>query len=491
MIARLIGLNWKKKLRSPIWAKNLLANIFLAFAALMLLFYAIALGFVLSFGLDEFFPDKDPIDLINGLLIYYFFVEFFLRFFLQNVPILSIQPFLHLPVRKSKIIHFMLRKSQLSVFNLLAFLIFTPFAFAKIGVEYGMYTGFMWWIMIIGLMFTVHFKTMYFKKKLNDIPNLFLIMLVTIAGIAALDYYGILTLSAVSALIFNSVLEIPPLASIAILGWLITYRMNFVYLKNNTYPEELTTYKANNKIAGEFAFLKRFGSIGELVIIELKLILRHKRPRNTLIFSAALLLYGLIFYPQKAYQEMDWMFLFIGVFVTGIFFINYGQFLLSWESGYFDFVLIRKASYRQYIESKYYLFVITCAISFLLSLGYGYFGLKIIGINLAAFLFNIGINIPLVMRIAMYSPKKIDLSKGAAFNYEGVGAAQFLIILPVIFLPYVIYGPFIAIDQESLGLAILGFIGLMGFLLRERIITYLTNTLIKNRHKIAAGFRAQ
>ena len=61
----------------------------------------------------------------------------------------------------------------------------------------------MWWIMIIGLMFTVHFKTMYFKKRLNDIPNLFLIMLVTIAGIAALDYYGILTLSAVSALIFN------------------------------------------------------------------------------------------------------------------------------------------------------------------------------------------------------------------------------------------------------------------------------------------------
>ena len=152
----------------------------------------------------------------------------------------------------------MLRKSQLSVFNLLAFLIFTPFAFAKIGVEYGMYTGFMWWIMIIGLMFTVHFKTMYFKKRLNDIPNLFLIMLVTIAGIAALDYYGILTLFAVSALIFNCVLDIPPLASIAILGWLITYRMNFVYLKNNTYPEELTTNKANNKIAGEFAFLKRF-----------------------------------------------------------------------------------------------------------------------------------------------------------------------------------------------------------------------------------------
>lgn len=491
MIATLIGLNWKEKFRSPVWAKNVIANIFLALAAIMLLFYAVALGFFLSFGLDEFFPDKDPIELINSLLIYYFFVEFFLRFFLQNVPVLSIQPFLHLPIRKSKIIHFMLRKSQLSVFNLLAILIFTPFAFAKIGGEYGMYTGFMWWIMIIGLTFTVHFKTMFFKKKLNDIPNLFLIMLVTIAGIAALDYYGIVSLSELSALIFNYVLEIPLLALITILGWVITYRMNFGYLKNNTYPEELTTRKATNKIAGEFAFLKRFGRIGELVILELKLILRHKRPRNTLIMSGVLLLYGLVFYPQEVYQEMDWMFLFVGVFVTGIFFINYGQFLLSWDSSYFDFVLIRKTSYRQYIESKYYLFVTTSAIAFVLSLGYGYFGLNIIGINLAAFLFNIGINIPLVMRIAMYSPKKIDLSKGAAFNYEGVGAAQFLIILPIMFLPYVIYGPFIALGQDSLGLAILGFIGLVGFLFREKVITYLTNTLIKNRHQIAAGFRAQ
>lgn len=491
MISTLISLNWKEKLRSPVWAKNVVANIFLALAAIMLLSYALLLGLFLSKGLDRFFPDEDPIALINGVLIYYLFFEFFMRFFLQNVPVLSIQPLLHLPISKRKVIHFMLRKSQISVFNLLALLFFTPFAFIKIAGDYDFYTGFMWWLMVIGLAFTVHFKTIYFKKKLNDVPNLFLIMLGVIGTLAALDIYGILSLSSLSTQLFGYVIAHPILGLVAIASWFITYRMNYGFFVNNTYPEELSTKKSTTKIAGDFGFLKRFGRTGELIALELKLILRHKRPRTALIMSGALLLYGLVFYPQDVYREMDWIFLFVGIFVTGIFFINHGQFLLSWEGGYFDFVLIRKTTYRQYFEAKYYMFVAASTIAFLLSLGYGFFGLKIILFNLAAYLFNIGINIPFVMRIAMFSPKKIDLSKGAAFNYEGVGAAQFLIAFPVLLLPYVIFGPMLAIGQDTLGLCLVGLVGLIGFLFRDKTINYLTKTFMKNRHKIAAGFRAQ
>lgn len=490
MFKTLLLQNWKEKTRSSIWAKSVVANIFLGFAALMLLSYAVLLGFFLAIGLEDL-VDQDPISFVQKALLYYFVFEFFMRFFLQNVPVQAIEPYLHLPMKKGRVVHFMLRKSQISVFNLLAILIFTPFAFIRIGESYGMYTGFMWWLMIVGASFTVHFKTMYFKKKLNDIPNLFLIMFGAIAVIGGLDYFGIIALSDFSLWFFNWILEMPLLALIFPLSWFLTYRINYGYFVNNTYPEELSTRKSKTQIRGDFGFLKRFGRIGELIGLELKLILRHKRPRSALIMSGFLLLYGLVFYPQEAYQEMDWIFLFVGIFVTGIFFINYGQFLLSWESGYFDFVLTRKTSYRQYFEAKYYLFVVASAIAFVCSLAYGFFGLKIIMINLAAFLFNIGVNIPLVMRIAMNGPKKIDLNKGAAFNYEGVGAAQFLIAIPVLLLPYVVYLPFRAIGNDTLGLILVGFVGLVGFLLRDKVIDLLTKSFTKNRHKIAAGFRAQ
>lgn len=490
MFATLLSHNWKEKTRSSIWAKSVLANIFLGFAALMLLTYAVLLGVFIAIGLEDLI-DADPIIFINKALLYYFFFEFFLRFFLQNVPVQAIEPYLHLPLKKGRIVHFMLRKSQVSVFNLLAILIFTPFAFIRIGGEYGFYTGFMWWLMIVGAAFTVHFKTMYFKKKLNDIPNLFLIMFLVIALVGGLDYYGIIALSDFSLWVFNWVLEQPLLALISPLSWFLTYRVNYGYFVNNTYPEELSTRKSTSKISGDFGFLKRFGRTGELIGLELKLILRHKRPRTALIMTGFLLLYGLAFYPQEAYQEMDWIFLFVGIFITGIFFINYGQFLLSWESGYFDFVLTRKVSYRQYFEAKYYMFVVAAAIAFVCSLAYGFFGFKIILINLAAFLFNIGVNIPLVMRIALNSPKKINLNKGAAFNYEGVGAAQFLIAFPVLLLPYAFYLPFRLLGNDTIGLLLVGLIGLLGFLFRDKVIDKLTETFTNKRHKIAAGFRTQ
>jgi len=491
MIQTFISHAWKESFRSPIWAKNLLANVFLGFVGLMLMVYAIMAGVAIAFKLDDFFPGQDPVELINGALLYYFFFEFLLRFFLQNVPVLSIQPYLHLPIKKSQFLNFMLRKSQVSVFNLLALFLFTPTAILKVAKEYGALTGLLWLTMIIGMVFTIHFLGILFKKKLNDLPNLLLGMVVLVAGLGALDYFQVISFSSVSKQLFGAVLDQPVFAAIPLLLWVVLYRLNYVYLAKNTYPEEISTKKNKAKVSGDFTFLKRFGRIGELIGLELKLILRHKRPRNSLVMSGLLLFYGLFFYTQDGFQELNGMFLFAGVFVTGSFFINHGQFLLSWESGYFDFIMTRRSNIRQYFEAKYYMFVVACTIAFVASTGYAYFGVEIILFNLAAYLFNIGIGIPFVMRIAMYSPKKIALNKGAAFNYEGVGAAQFLIALPVLGLPYVFYGPLAAFGYGNYGLLLVALIGLVGFLLRNKTIDYLTSSFTKNRHKIAAGFRAQ
>lgn len=491
MIQTFISHAWKESFRSPIWAKNLLANVFLGFVGLMLMVYAIMAGVAIAFKLDDFFPGQDPVELINGALLYYFFFEFLLRFFLQNVPVLSIQPYLHLPIKKSQFLNFMLRKSQVSVFNLLALFLFAPSAILKVAKEYGALTGLLWLTMIIGMVFTIHFLGILFKKKLNDLPNLLLGMVVLVAGLGALDYFQVISFSSVSKQLFGAVLDQPVFAAIPVLLWVVLYRLNYVYLAKNTYPEEISTKKNKAKVSGDFTFLKRFGRIGELIGLELKLILRHKRPRNSLVMSGLLLFYGLFFYTQDGFQELNGMFLFAGVFVTGSFFINHGQFLLSWESGYFDFIMTRRSNIRQYFEAKYYMFVVACTIAFVASTGYAYFGVEIILFNLAAYLFNIGIGIPFVMRIAMYSPKKIDLNKGAAFNYEGVGAAQFLIALPVLGLPYVFYGPLAAFGYGNYGLLLVALIGLVGFLLRNKTIDYLTSSFTKNRHKIAAGFRAQ
>jgi hypothetical protein len=482
--------------RSPVWAKSLATNIVLGFFALMMLSYVLLLGLFLhkvADGLEaELFPGASRIEIVSRFLIYYFGLEFLIRFFLQNTPVLFIQPYLHLPLKKSKIIHFMLRKSMVSIFNLLASLLLVPFGLIVIYQEMGLGALIGWTTAILGLSMLNHFSGIYFKKKLNDHPNLLLILASVCVGLGLIEYFNILQFSTVSLWLSRQFLISPALGLIPIILAMAFYQLNFLYLKNNTYPDEISSRKSSEaRTSGDFAFLKRFGKTGELVALELKMILRHKRPRNTLIISGLLLFYGLFFYTSSEYEEFSFMFILCGIFVTGAFFINHGQFLFSWQSGDFDFLLTSNVSLRQYLESKYWLFVALTCIAFVFSIGYVFFGWKIVAINLASCLFNIGINIPIVMRIAMNSPKKINLNRGAAFNYEGVGAAQLLMAVPVLLLPYALYLPLSLAGFENYGIMAVGLAGITGFLFHKQMLDRLTAAFSQRRHKIAAGFRAQ
>ncbi len=491
MIQHLLSHGFKNYFRSPVWGKSLAVNIILGLLALYMLSMILLIGIFLLEVVEQIAPDSDPLFVVNGIVLYYFGAEFLLRFFLQNTPVLFIQPYLHLPLKKGRIIHFMLRKSFLSAFNLIAIFLFLPFTIRYLIPEVGATAAFGWMGTLFGLVVLNHYFGLYFKKKLNEVPNLIFILFGTMIGLWLLDYFQLVQFSLVSAWFMDQFINQPILALVPILIGLGFYRANYQFLRNNTYPEEISTKKASSKIRGDFGFLKKFGRVGELIAVELKLILRHKRPRNTLVLSGLLLGYGLIFYPNETYQEMSWIFVFVGVFITGLFFINHGQFLLSWQSGHFDFILTQKLNVKEYLESKYWMFVASCSVAFVISLAYAYFGWKIALINFCAFLFNIGINIPIVMRLSMFNPKKIDLNRGAAFNYEGVGAAQWLMIFPVLLAPYALYAPLLVLGYEIAGILAVGLVGLIGFVFHKRVLHLLTQNLINKRHKISAGFRAQ
>ena len=47
--------------------------------------------------------------------------------------------------------------------------------------------------------------------------------------------------------------------------------------------------------------------------------------------------------------------IFVGVFVTGIFLINFGQFIPAWDSGYYKLLMSQNIPYKEYLQSKYLL----------------------------------------------------------------------------------------------------------------------------------------
>jgi hypothetical protein len=240
-----------------------------------------------------------------------------------------------------------------------------------------------------------------------------------------------------------------------------------------------------------FSYLDRFGKIGAFALLELKMYVRNKRPRTMLFVAPLFLLYGLFFYTKPTYQEVSGFLILIGIFISGGFMMNFGLYFFAWESGHFDSILTANNTYKDYIKAKYFLMLATGTIIFLLSTFYIYFGVKILVINGVCFLFNIGVNSLLLLYFATNNTKHMDLSKGSAFNYQGVSGRHFVLIIPLLVIPIFIYLPFGIMDQANVGFALIGILGILGLLLREKILDLITRRFIRKRYKMSEGFRNQ
>ena len=168
---------------------------------------------------------------------------------------------------------------------------------------------------------------------------------------------------------------------------------------------------------------------------------------------------------------------------------NYGQFLISWESAHFDRIISANISHHDYILAKFALLAGGCAACFLITMPYAYFGLRILSVNAAAFLYNVGINSFLLLYLATFSRRRIDVSRSSMMNWEGTGPIQFLLLLPTVLIPVFIYLAFDLADVPGWGVAALALLGAAGLLLFRVWLGLLSDRLRRQKYTIAAAFR--
>ena len=183
------------------------------------------------------------------------------------------------------------------------------------------------------------------------------------------------------------------------------------------------------------------------------------------------------------------MMLFAAVMMTGISILNYGQFMFAWQSSHFDGLLVSKINFKDFIKAKFLLFTISSTVITILSSFYGLMSWKLLLLHLAAYLYNIGFGSVVVLYFATLNYKRLDITKSASFNWQGVGASQFILGLPFILLPILIYLPFGKTDHPYLGVIVVGLFGLLMLLLRNFWVNLIVRKFEKQRYKIAEGFR--
>ena len=486
MFKQLLKHQWLQFRRSPSFEKEMGVNILLGIIALITLATLISLAFLLPTLLTDTLQISNPITFINYMLVYYFIGELFMRYFLQKVPVLDIEAYLNLPITRHKITSFLLGKSLLSIYNIISLIVIAPVAIKLLYPEYG-YTGTIAWVIaVFAISMSLHFFNILFKKKLENIPWVWAVILIVASGSYLLNYYYGIDLLAPFGALIESTLQRPyyataPLITLVILGY-YSYKL----FTENLYLEELgnSTANNNNEYSDRLKFLDNGELSRSLVLQEVKLIIRHKRTKSILVLSLFMVVYFFAIFARDINSQSPGFLLIFGVMISGMFTINYAQFLWSWNTNQLDYFFTRPISLNTWLKSRYQLLVFCTFISTLLALPSIYFGWEILLIILAGACYNIGINIPMIMRFAMWGPKPIDLNKGAFMNYQGTGAAQWLMALPVIICPYLFYVPIYLLFGHIAGLAAVSIAGIIGYSFRDLIIAQLVKALSSLKYKL-------
>jgi hypothetical protein len=151
-------------------------------------------------------------------------------------------------------------------------------------------------------------------------------------------------------------------------------------------------------------------------------------------------------------------------------------------------LMSQNIKYEQYLKSKYTLMILSVIIMFVLSIPYVYFGWKILAAHFAAAIYNIGVNSYVIMLGGSFNRKKIDLNQRAAFNYQGTGAVQWIIGIPLMILPAAIFGLTSFFINFQVGLFALAFLGLLGIVFHQKLMKLITQKYLDSKYKMIDAF---
>ena len=489
LLTKLIAHQWKQQRRSPIWQKNLAVNIIIGFFFLLLFLEAVAVSVLLALKWGEAFNTTDPIAHYHGVLVWYFLGLFVFRFFIQKLPAVEIRPYQHLPIQKKNLINYLLFRGSISFFNLLTLVFLLPFALFQILPVHGTVATTLWLLGFLSLDMAFNYIIIYLKKNLATNFKMVAVTVALVALLAMVEYLKWFQFSSVIAQSFNTFLTAPFLFLFFPLLAVLAYRLNFAFFKKGLYLEAFQSNSKDDSLVGNLQYLNKIGRLGQLISLDIKLQLRNKRTRSMVMMSPLFLLYGLIFYASDDYAKDSGWLIFAGVFVTGSVAINYLQYAFAYEGAFNDYLQSSALKMGEIVRAKMALGPAVIVASYLLTTPYVFFGTEILLINTACMLFNIGFLVPGLLFFATYNKKTMVLTKGSSFNYQGVGATHFLVMLPIFLFPIMLYMTFKWLGHPNGGLMAIGFIGLVALALRKWIIQMIVDNLKEKKYIMADGFR--
>ena len=445
----------------------------------------IGAGVGIFFLLKEDFH-LEPLAAVNKFLIYYLVGDLVLRYFFQKMPVTNIKPLLTLPIKRNVIVHFTLGKTIISFFNVLHAFFFIPFTVVLLTHGYGFQT-ILWSLGIMALIYSNNFINVLINNK----DSVFYPLLTVVVSLGVAQYFKFFDITLYTQPFFQGMFTTNFLFLISILLAIVLYNFTFAYFKNNLNLDTGLAKKSEEAKTENFTWLNQFGTLGTFLKNDIKMIKRNKRPRGTVIASVVFIFYGLLFFTKsiEAYDNPA-MQVFGGIFVSGGFLLNFGQFVPSWDSAYYQLMMSQNISYREYLSSKWWLMVIVTIISTIVASFYLYFGWKIYLLIVVGAVYNIGVNSHLVLLGGAYNKTAIELTAGKAFGQKQAFSFKTILIgIPKILVPMLLYALGYFIYSPEIGCLLVALAGVLGFAFRNKMFSIIEKIYKTEKYATIAAYK--
>ncbi|REC48197.1 DUF5687 family protein [Chryseobacterium pennipullorum] len=429
---------------------------------------------------------QDPLKVISKFMIVAWMIDLIIKYLWQDIPTQNIKPFLTMNIRKNTLVNYMLAKTFLSVFSWLSSLFFITFSIVALFNGYSILGILGWFIGVVALLYLNNFINIFFNGK----ETLAIVIGVCFVIIGALGYYQVVPVLSYSESVFFSFYEKPYLAFIPVILFVVLWWVCFRYLRQEFYLDQGLETKKDIGKTENIAFLNQYGVIGTFINNDVKMLRRNKVTKGILFGSFMFLFYGLLMFTSSIYKTPAMM-MFVGLFVTGGFQFLFGQRVPAFDSSYYPLMMTLNVPYKEYLKAKWWLMNIVTGISIIIALCYAYFGWEVYITFFAAGLYNIGVNSQFTLWSGAFNKTQIDLnSKEKRLGQKGsFNMIAMLLLIPKMLLPMGVFALAKYFTGITGGVISIAIIGVIGFLLREKIFDIIVKHYKKEKYSTIDAFK--
>ena len=474
--------------RSPMFEKNRFAKFLLAFNVAFWAAYLIFIGVMLYVALSEEVPHMEPYHLLNSGLPVILLLDFLVRFLMQ-VPAQEVKPYLLLPVPRHKVVNLYLLRAGLNGFNLFWLFLFVPFSLLSVTRFYGL-TGVLLYNLGIVLLMVANAYWSVLARSFIRQSAVWMLLPAGVYGVMALleflpdtGWTGRFFMDLGEGYILGSPLAFG-LTLVCIGGlFLLNSRMQerFIF-------QELGRVEDKNVRISNYRFLDGYGLTGEYIRLELKLMFRNKMPKRQ--FWMFIVCMGILAGILVADAEESMSSNFGLVYCYSLLGLMTLSTILSSEGNYIDGLMVRKESLRELLHAKYYMQCVLLIIPFLMTLPAVFLTDHVTLLTLLAFVsFSMGCSFPMMMQLAVYNNRTINLNAAAMQKSGGNSAYQSLIMGCSFGVPLILIGIIRAFADADTTYLILLLMGLPGIALHKWWIENIYRRFRKRRYANMEGFR--